>query len=106
MQATIQSKATLEAQLEKNTLTLVDFYADWCGPCQMIASYWGELKEEFSEQVTFVKVNVEEEKELARAYGVSALPTMKFFHGKEEGEEIRGAVPKALLAHKIKQKLS
>ncbi|HOP65866.1 MAG TPA: thioredoxin [Bacilli bacterium] len=58
-----------------NEYTLVDFYADWCGPCKMLAPILEELKEE----IKIVKVNVDENQEIAMRYGVMSIPTLIFF---------------------------
>ncbi len=65
-----------------NKYVLVDFYADWCGPCKMVGPVLEELDAE-NDQLTIVKVNVDNELDLASKYGVQSIPNMIFF--KEEG---------------------
>ena len=86
----------------KNTekLVLVDFFATWCGPCQMLSPIISEIAEEYEEKVKVCKVNTDENGELAMQFGISGIPTLLFFkdgnllkttvgfHSKEEIEEI------------------
>ena len=68
------TKATFEAEVEKyEGFVIIDLYADWCGPCRMLAPTIAELEEEYTD-VKFCKINVDEEPELARAFGVSSIP--------------------------------
>ena len=72
--------------LNSNRNVIVDFYAEWCGPCKMIAPILERLAAA-NQHVTFVKVNVDEAQELTRKYGVSAMPTfMAFVNGSKVGE--------------------
>ena len=62
----------------KNGIVLVDFYADWCGPCKMVAPIIEELSQE-KENVKFIKVNVDNHEEIAKEYGIMSIPTMIIF---------------------------
>jgi len=87
----IDTKDELVSLLKSESkLVVVDFYADWCGPCKMIAPKLEELEKKHTD-VTFVKVNVDENEEASEAYGVSAMPTFKFFKGGKEVAEVIGA---------------
>lgn len=79
--------------LNKNGTALVDFYADWCGPCKMVAPIVEEIAEE-NEDITVGKINVDESTELALKYGVSSIPTLIVFENGEEIERIVGYRPK------------
>lgn len=80
---------------------LVDFYADWCGPCKMMAPIVEELAKKYDGKVKVGKCNIDEEDGLARLYRVMSIPTMKIFvKGKEEGT-IVGAVPQRELEAQI-----
>ncbi len=68
----------------KNGIVLVDFYADWCGPCKMVAPIIEELSQE-KENVKFIKVNVDNHEEIAKEYGIMSIPTMIIF---KDGKEI------------------
>ncbi len=70
---------------------VVDFYADWCGPCRMVAPIIQELAQEFEGKVRFVKVNVDDNPELADQYGVSGIPTVIFFRDGKETYRLSGA---------------
>lgn len=69
-----------EAVLRAPNRVLLDFWADWCGPCQMIAPIVNEIAEE-NEHITVGKVNVDEQMELAVKYGISSIPTLLIFEG-------------------------
>ena len=75
---------------------LVDFWADWCGPCHAVAPVLDQIVEERSE-LRLVKVNIDEEPELARRYGVMSIPTMILFEGGEPKAAAMGAQPKSML---------
>ena len=75
---------------------LVDFWADWCGPCHTVAPVLDQIVEEHSD-LRLVKVNIDEEPELARRYGVMSIPTMILFEGGEPKAAAMGAQPKSML---------
>lgn len=82
-----------ETEVLKSTETvLVDFYADWCGPCKMVAPVLDELAKESDAKI--VKVNVDENPNLAAKYKVMTIPTLKVFQGGEDVRTARGAMPK------------
>ena len=66
--------------------TVVDFYADWCGPCKQIAPLFHELEEKYSEKINFLRVNIDEQPELKDEYNIEAVPTFVFLD--EDGKEI------------------
>ena len=82
-------------------LTVVDFWAPWCGPCRQVAPVIDELAGEMAGKVRFVKVNVDESQEIAQRYGVRSIPTLGFFRGGEAVGSIVGAYPKAALEQVI-----
>lgn len=77
-----------EDVLEATLPVLVDFYADWCGPCKMVAPILEELEAEYSDKIKIVKINVDKEPELAQQFRVATIPTMMVF----ENGEIRDSV--------------
>jgi len=73
-----------EKVLKSEKPAVIDFYADWCGPCQMAAPIIDKLADEFEEKVLIGKLNVDENQEIAQRYGVMSIPTMIIFkNGKE-----------------------
>ena len=71
--------------INNNNLVLVDFYADWCGPCKMLAPIIAEIKEELKDKVYVIKVNVDQEDELANKFGIYSIPTLVLI---KDGKEI------------------
>jgi len=76
--------------LESSTPILVDFWAEWCGPCKMIAPVLDELAEEYDGKVRIGKVNIDNEQGLAAEYGVRAIPTLLLFQNGQVAEQIVG----------------
>ena len=90
-------KQTSESSFEEQVLnasvpTLVDFWAPWCGPCKMIAPILDELAPEFSGKVNFVKVNVDENPNLAAKYGIRGIPSLLMIKGGEVADVSVGGV--------------
>jgi thioredoxin 1 len=88
-----------------NEKVVVDFYADWCGPCKKISPRIHELAQEHQGKISFLKVNVDEATELAEEYGINALPTFLIFKDGKEVKRITGADAESLVKA-IKEKLS
>lgn len=82
-------------------VTMVDFWAPWCGPCRMIAPVVEELAEEFDGKAKIVKVNTDEEQDIAVKYGIRSIPTIIFFKDGEVVEQMVGAASKQAFADKI-----
>jgi len=80
---------------------LVDFWAEWCGPCRMVGPILDELAEDHPD-VTFVKLNVDAAPEVAQRFGVMNIPTILAFEGGEVKRRVVGAMPKIKLADELK----
>ncbi|HUT86082.1 MAG TPA: thioredoxin [Elusimicrobiales bacterium] len=91
--------------LKSQTPALIDFFADWCGPCKMLTPTLEELAKEYEGKVNIYKVNVDEEGELATKYQVSSIPTLMFFKDGQIMDKAMGALPKSELVDKIKKHL-
>ena len=87
--------------IESSQPVLVDFWAEWCGPCKMIAPAIEELAAEFDGKAKVVKVNVDEQPKLAQEYGVRSIPTLLFFRDGKVAEQLVGAAQKEALAEKL-----
>ena len=82
-------------------LLLVDFWAEWCGPCRAISPVLEELTSEAGGRVTLAKVNVDENPGLAARYGIRSIPTILFVKQGKVADQVIGAVPKAKLREKL-----
>nr|2YOI_A Chain A, LECA THIOREDOXIN [synthetic construct]2YOI_B Chain B, LECA THIOREDOXIN [synthetic construct] len=88
----VTNKEEFEAILsEADKLVVVDFFATWCGPCKMIAPFFEELSEEYPDKVVFIKVDVDEVPDVAAKYGITSMPTFKFFKNGKKVDELVGA---------------
>ncbi|MBI4710685.1 MAG: thioredoxin [Nitrospirae bacterium] len=82
-------------------VVMVDFWATWCGPCKTIAPTIEELAKEYTGKAKFVKVNTDENPDLASRYKITGIPTLIFFKDGQPKEHVVGAVPKAHLKTKL-----
>jgi thioredoxin 1 len=84
---------------------LIDFYADWCGPCKMVAPILEELSEEYKGKVDIYKVDTEDQQELAAAFGIRSIPSMLFCPAEGQPQMAQGALPKPSLKQAIDEVL-
>ena len=94
-----------EEVLNAEILVLVDFYADWCGPCKMMAPLVESLAESFEGKVKIGKLNIDDEMEIAQKYRVMSIPTFIFFKDGQVVETSMGAMSKEELEEKLKKLL-
>ena len=83
--------------LKSATPVLVDFWAEWCGPCRAVGPILEEISNEYGDKLKIVKLNTDEEGSIAMKYGISSIPTMNVFVGGEVVKTIVGAKPKPVL---------
>jgi thioredoxin 1 len=93
---------TFDETIRNNQLVVVDCWAPWCGPCQMVAPIIEELAKQYAGKVLFGKLNVDENPLIAMRYGIMGIPTLLFFKNGELVDRIVGAIPKQMLEQKIK----
>lgn len=92
--------------LKADTPVLVDFFADWCAPCKMIAPVIKDVTEEFEGKLKVGKLNVDENPAMAQKYGVMSIPTLLVFKDGVVVEQLVGAHPKQVLEEKVKRILA
>lgn len=98
------SSATFSREVVQSRVpVLVDFYADWCGPCRMLAPTLERLAVEFSGKAKIVKVNVDEEPELANRFQVASIPTLVFLVGGKVVSTTSGLAPESGLRQALNQ---
>ena len=88
-----------EEVMKSEKPVILDFYADWCGPCKML----GPILEEISSDYKVVKINVDEHEDLARKYGIMSIPTVMIFKDGESKKTLVGFMPKEKLLSEIKE---
>ncbi len=87
--------------LKSETPVLVDFWAEWCGPCKAVAPILEEISNEYAGKIKIVKLNTDEEGPIAMKYGISSIPTMNLFVGGQIVKSIVGARPKPAIVKEL-----
>jgi thioredoxin 1 len=100
--ATAVTESTFETEvILSDTPVIVDFWAEWCGPCHAVAPVLDKIVEEQAGEVKLVKVNIDEERELAERYGIASIPTMILFRAGEPAAAVIGAQPKGAIERSL-----
>ena len=94
-----------DRQVKEGGLTLVDFWAEWCGPCRVIAPILEDLAREYAGRLTITKLNVDENRDTPARFGIRSIPTLLIFKGGARVDQVIGSVPKGVLKAKIEQYL-
>ena len=106
-QAVAVTEQTFEEQVEKSVIpVLVDFWADWCMPCKIVAPIVDELAEEYDGRVAFTKIDVDSEPNIAMKFGIRSIPTLLVFKDGSPVDQVVGAVPKAVLKKRLESALA
>jgi len=95
-----------EWKFEGQIPCIIDFYADWCGPCKMVAPILEELSKEYDGKLNVYKVNTEEQRELAGVFGIQSIPSLLFVPKEGQPQRAMGALPKETFIQAFKDVLS
>ena len=100
------TKAVTDSSFESDVLksskpVLVDYWAEWCGPCRQVAPVLEEIAKEYASKIDIVKLNVDENPEVVRTYGIMNIPTLTVFKDGQVVKEIVGAKPKSALLREL-----
>ncbi|MBT5874153.1 MAG: thioredoxin [Candidatus Latescibacteria bacterium] len=106
-----QTQAVTDSEFEAEVLNsdkpvLVDFWAEWCGPCKAIAPTLDELAADYGDRLKVVKVDIDENQEMAQQFGIRSIPQLLVFKDGNEVDRMVGVVPKKQLSEKIDTHLS
>ncbi|RDI74525.1 thioredoxin: thioredoxin [Gaiella occulta] len=101
MATAVKTETFDQEVIQSETPVLVDFWAEWCGPCHAVAPVLDKIAEERAGEIKLVKVNIDEERELAEKYGIASIPTMILFRDGEPAAAVIGAQPKGAIERSL-----
>lgn len=99
----IMTNENFDDAVKDSPFIVIDCWAPWCGPCRMLSPIIEELAVEYMDEVTFGKLNVDENFKIAEKYNISAIPTLLFFRNGKHIDTLIGAVPKTIVKRKIEE---
>lgn len=103
MNEVILTNANFDQEVLQSTVpVIVDFWAEWCGPCKVLSPTLAEIAHENQGKVKLAKVNVDENPELSGRFNIMSIPTMKFFKNGQQAAELVGAAPKSTIEATLK----
>lgn len=97
---------TFDAEIKKNSIVVVDFWASWCAPCRFLSPIVEELANDYDGKITFGKVDVDANQHVSAEYNITSIPTVIMFKNGKVADMSIGAVPKAMLEAKLKKLLN
>lgn len=100
----IVDSAEFKSEIE-NGITVVDFFATWCGPCKMLAPVLEELANEMKDKVNFIKVDIDQSMDLAGEFKIASVPTMVIFKDNQKVDQLVGFLPKEKIKEVIENNL-
>ncbi len=104
--AIVLNDANFDATINSDKPVLVDFWAEWCGPCKMIGPVVEELAGDYEGKVVVGKLNVDENPDVTARFGIRSIPTLLVFKGGQIVDKQVGAVPKSVLAQKLEAQVA
>jgi len=97
---------TFSEIINKNTIVVIDCWAEWCGPCKMFAPTFDELSKSYAGKIVFCKMNVDENQRIPSEYGIMSIPTLMIFKNGKLVDTLIGVMPKKTLESHLKKYLS
>ena len=101
--AEVTDKSFEQEVLNSDVPVLVDFWAPWCGPCRMVAPVVEEIADQYEGQIKVVKLNTDDNPQVASQYGIRSIPTLMIFKDGQKVDMVVGAVPKTTLANTLEK---
>ncbi len=106
MSVSVVTDSTFDTEvLMSDKPVVVDFWAEWCGPCRMVSPILEELSTEHADKISFVKLNVDENPQIAASYRITSIPTLNVYSGGQVVKQIIGAKPKSAILNDLRDYL-